>query len=103
MEENGSSTYISIVLGASDFQDLLGRIECVKEIMVHDDNLINEVRDAQVKVKQQKADTETEVAAEQVAFASYQDKQTELISQQAEVKTVLLSLQANSADYSKAA
>jgi peptidoglycan DL-endopeptidase CwlO len=101
MEENGSSTYISIVLGASNFQDLLGRIECVKEIMEHDDNLINDVRAAQVKVKQQKADTEAEVAAEQIAFASYQDKQADLVNQQAEVKTVLASLQANSADYNK--
>lgn len=99
MEENGSSTYISIILGASNFQDLLGRIECVKEIMEHDDNLINDVRAAQVKVKQQKTDTEAEVAAEQVAFASYQDKQADLISQQAEVKTVLASLQVNSAEY----
>lgn len=101
MEENGSSTYISIVLGASSFQDLLGRLECVKEIMQHDDNLINDVRAAQVKVKQQKADTEAEVAAEQVAFASYQDKQADLISQQAEVQNVLKSLKANSADYKK--
>lgn len=99
MEENGKSTYISIVLGASSFQDLLGRIECVKEIMEHDNNLINDVRAAQVKVKQQKADTEAEVADEQVAFASYKDKQADLLSQQTEVKTVLASLKANSADY----
>ncbi len=99
MEENGNSTYISIVLGASSFSDLLSRVNDIKELMEYDDNLINDVRAAQVKVKQQKADTEAEVAAEQVAFASYQDKQTELLSQQTEVKTVLASLQVNSADY----
>ena len=101
MEENGNSTYISIVLGATSFEDLLSRIECIKEIMEYDNNLINDVREAKVKVTQAKADTEAEMAAQKDAIVSYQEKQTDLLSQEAEVKTVLLSLQASSADYKK--
>lgn len=101
MEENGSSTYISILLGASSFQDLLSRVYCIKEIMEYDDGLVNDIRDVQVEVKNAKADMETEMAAQEEVFEAYQEKQADLVTQQEEAKTVLLSLTADSADYAK--
>lgn len=101
MEENGSATYISILLGASDFQDLLSRIYCIREIMEYDDGLVNEVQEAQVKVKIAKTDMEAEMVAQQEVFVAYQEKQVDLIAQQEEAKVILLSLSADSADYQK--
>ena len=99
MEENGNSSYIAIIFGASDFQDLLGRISDVKEIMQYDTDLINEVRDAAKKVEDAKSAMETEMATQQEVFQEYQDKQADLLSQQEEVKGVLSTLQASSSDY----
>ncbi|MGI5986113.1 MAG: hypothetical protein GXY01_10240 [Clostridiales bacterium] len=101
MEENGSSSYLSILFKASSFSDLLSRIDCVKEIMEYDNNLVNEVREAQVKVQEAKADMEAEMAAQQEVFAAYQEKQADLVAQQEEVKVVLASLTADSEDYAK--
>lgn len=99
MEENGNSSYIAIIFGANDFQDLLGRISDVKEIMQYDTDLINEVRDAEEKVQTAKSSMEAEMATQEEVFQQYQDKQADLLSQQEEVKDVLATLQANSADY----
>ena len=101
MEENGSATYISILLGATNFQDLLSRVYCIKEIMEYDDGLVNDIREVQVKVKQAKADMEAEMAAQQEVFEQYQEKQADLEKQQGEAQAVLLSLEADSADYAK--
>lgn len=101
MEENGSSTYIAILFGASDFQDLLSRIECIKEIMEYDDGLVNDVREAQIKTQKAKTDMEAEMADQEKVFAEYQEKKTDLVAQQEEVQTVLLSLTADSSDYQK--
>ncbi len=101
MEENGNSTYISILLGASDFQDLLSRIYCIRDIMEYDDGLVVEVQEAQVKVQKAKTDMEAEMAAQKEVFVEYQEKQKDLISQQEQAKTILSSLTADSADYQK--
>ncbi|MBP8640353.1 MAG: C40 family peptidase [Oscillospiraceae bacterium] len=101
MEENGSATYISILLGASSFQDLLSRIYCIRDIMEYDDGLVEEVQAAQVKVKQAKEDMEAEMAAQQEVFLAYQDKKEDLLNQQEKVEAVLASLTADSADYQK--
>ena len=99
MEENGNSSYIAIIFGASDFEDLLSRISDVKEIMQYDTDLINEVRDAKAKVETAKTNMEAEMATQEDVFQQYQDKQADLLTQQQEVKAVLSTLQANSADY----
>lgn len=100
MEENGNySAYIAILFDADNFQDLLSRIDDVKKIMQHDTDLINEIRDAKAKVQEAKSNMEAEMATQEEVFQQYQDKQADLLSQQEEVKSVLATLQANSADY----
>ena len=100
MEENGNySAYIAIIFDADNFQDLLSRIDDIKKIMQHDTDLLNEIRDAKEKVQQAKYNMEAEMATQEEVFQQYQDKQADLLSQQEEVKSVLSTLQANSADY----
>lgn len=100
MEENGNySAYIAIIFDADNFQDLLSRIDDIKKIMQHDTDLLNEIRDAKEKVQQAKSNMEAEMATQEEVFQQYQDKQADLLSQQEEVKSVLSTLQANSADY----
>lgn len=101
MEETGNASYISILLGASDFQDLLSRIDSIKSIMQYDNDLIDKVQQAQVDVQNAKTDMEAEMASQQEAFTAYQEKQADLEDQKKEAQTVLDSLKANSADYAK--
>ena len=99
MEESSSISYIAILLKASSFTDLLDRIDCISEIMKYDNDLIYKVRDAQQQVKDAKAAMEAEIVAQQLVFEEYQQKQAELLSQQAEVEAALASLSASSAEY----
>lgn len=101
MEESGNASYISILIGASSFQDLLSRIDSIKSIMEYDNDLINEVKEAQVAVQNAKADMEAEMASQQEAFKAYQEKQADLEVQKTEAQAVLDSLAADSADYEK--
>ncbi len=51
MEEAGEITYYQIVFGASDFEDLLSRIDCIAEIMECDANMYRELSDARLAVQ----------------------------------------------------
>jgi cell wall-associated NlpC family hydrolase len=66
--------------------------------MEYDSGLVEDVRAAQVKVQDAKADMEAEMAEQEKVCAEYKEKQAELLSQQAEVEDVLESLQADSAE-----
>jgi cell wall-associated NlpC family hydrolase len=99
MEENGSVSYISILLGASSFSDLLDRINCMKEIMEYDNGLILDVQDATEKVQAAKEDMEAEMAEQEEVFAAYQEKLVDLADQQTEAAELLASLSADSAEY----
>ena len=101
MEESDDSSYLSILLGASSFEDLLSRIDCIREIMQYDNDLIDEVQEAQVKVQNAKTAMEAEMAAQQEAVEAYKQKQADLIAQQDEAKAVLASLASDSAEYAK--
>ncbi len=101
MEESGNASYISILLGASSFEDLLSRIDSMKSIMQYDNDLIDKVKEAQVEVQNAKTDMEAEMASQQDAFKAYQEKQADLEEQKKEAQDVLDSLKANSADYEK--
>ena len=99
MEENGKIPYFSILLGATSFEDLLSRIDDIREIMESDSDLIKDVKQAQVNVKNAQTKMETEMAAQKDAYAEYQDKQADLTSQQAEAAAVLATLNTKSAEY----
>jgi cell wall-associated NlpC family hydrolase len=101
MEENGSKSYIAILFGASSFQDLLGRIDCIREIMEYDNGLITDIEAAQVKIQNAKADMEAEMAAQEALCEEYRNKQAELSAQREEVEAVLESLEADSSEYQK--
>ncbi len=99
MEENGKLAYISILLKATSFTDLLSRINDIRDIMEYDNSLIDAIRAAQLEVAQSKANMEAEMEAQQEVFEEYQNKQADLLQQQQEANAVLESLSANSAEY----
>ena len=101
MEESGSFSYISILFGASDFQDLLTRIDCIRSIIKYDDNLYGALQEAQEETRIAKENMEDQMAAQELVFDEYKEKQADLLVQQEEAQAVLESLSADSADYDK--
>lgn len=101
MEENGSFAYISILLGAESFQDLLSRLNDIKAVMEYDANLIEDVRKAQIEVQNAKAEMESEIEFQRNVFEQFQQTQADLLLQQTEAQTVLDSLSADSANYNE--
>lgn len=101
MEEGGDYSYITILLGAANFQDLLSRIDCVRSIMKFDSDLIDDVQEAQEKVRAAKTEMEAQMEAQAEVFADYQAKQADLLVQQEAAQAVLESLAADSAEYAQ--
>ena len=77
MEEAGDVTYYQIIFGASDFSDLLSRIDCVSEIMECDKTMYQDMVAAREA-------TEAAEAALEEGKASLEAKQTELEALKAE-------------------
>lgn len=101
MEENGSFAYISILLNAESFQDLLSRINDIRSVMEYDDGLIEKVRKAQIEVQNAKSKMESEIESQQKVFEQYRQTQVDLLAQQSEAQTVLDSLSADSSNYNE--
>jgi len=99
MEENGDIPYFATLLQATSFDDLLSRLDDIREIMEYDSKLISDVKAAQVKVKNAQEAMEAEMAAQKKVYAEYQDKQADLTAQQKEAQAVLASLNSKSAEY----
>lgn len=99
MEENGKTPYFATLLQATSFEDLLSRIDDIREIMEYDSKLISDVKAAQVKVQKAQEDMEVEMAAQKKTYAEYEDKQADLAAQQKEAEAVLASLNSKSAEY----
>jgi len=99
MEENGKVPYYATILQATSFEDLLSRLDDIREIMEYDSKLISDVKAAQVKVKKTQEDMEAEMEAQKKAYAEYQDKQADLVAQQKEAEAVLASLNSKSVEY----
>ena len=77
MEESGDISYYQIIFGASDFSDLLSRIDCVSEIMECDQSLYRELIAAREATEAAEAELEA-------GMAELEGKRTELEALQAE-------------------
>jgi peptidoglycan hydrolase CwlO-like protein len=74
MEENGSYTYLSILFGADSFENMLSRVECIREIMAYDNSIIEDVRETQEKVQAEKQEMESEMADLAILCSEFQEK-----------------------------
>ncbi len=115
MEESGGLSYISILLNASNFTDLLSRLDCISAIAKRDDELKDEYVAAKEHVAQVKADyeatqeeqklTRTELEAKKLELEADIEEATVLIKQlEADIeayKAQYAAYEANSADISK--
>ena len=78
MEEDGSVSYWSILFQASDFHDLLDRLNFVNEVMAYDNAVMDQLAVARQAVKTAKEELETGRADQQSIRAGQMERKAEL-------------------------
>ncbi len=106
MYENGDDSYIEALLGATDFSDLLNRLEYAQQIYDYDRNLLTQYQETVQQVADLKSQVETEKAELEEVQQSYQEQQAsyesmiaEKQSQMSDFDTQLASAQSLAAQY----
>ncbi|MGH4138601.1 NlpC/P60 family protein [Clostridium sp.] len=66
---NGSSGYLDVILGSTDMDDFISRLEDIKTIIKFDENVINDLETKQAAINLKKA----ELATENTALLSLRD------------------------------
>ena len=106
MYENGDDSYIEALVGATDFSDLLNRLEYARQIYDYDRNLLTQYQETVQQVADLKSQVETEKAELEEVQQSYQEQQAsyesmiaEKQSQMSDFDTQLASAQSLAAQY----
>lgn len=106
MYENGDDSYIEALVGATDFSDLLNRLEYAQQIYDYDRNLLTQYQETVQQVADLKSQVETEKAELEEVRQSYQEQQAsyesmiaEKQSQMSDFDTQLASAQSLAAQY----
>lgn len=106
MYENGDDSYIEALVGATDFSDLLNRLEYAQQIYDYDRNLLTQYQETVQQVADLKSQVETEKAELEEVQQSYQEQQAsyesmiaEKQSQMSDFDTQLASAQSRAAQY----
>lgn len=84
MYENGDDSYIEALVGATDFSDLLNRLEYAQQIYDYDRNLLTQYQETVQQVADLKSQVETEKAELEEVQQSYQEQQASYESMIAE-------------------
>lgn len=95
MYENGSLTYLDVLLSATSFSDMLTRLEQVSQIMEFDREVIQSVQELKEQLEQQKAELEEAKTEQETYKAELEEKQAELDAQRAEYQEVVDKLEAD--------
>ncbi len=91
---SGESSYASILLGATDFFDMLMKIELVKRVANNNNDLIKHLLNIKENYEQDKADLESKVSSLEAAIAEVDGKKTEVESLRADWDSQLEDLNA---------
>lgn len=102
MYENGTTSYLEVLLGASSFGDFLSRVEMIREIVEYDKKMLAEMIASRDAIRQAKE----AIAIEKATLESKQSELEELkveLQYRLEAKQLLLAqLQADEEEYKKA-
>jgi murein DD-endopeptidase MepM/ murein hydrolase activator NlpD len=80
MYKTGSIGYLEVLFGAEDFTDLLSRVDMIQKILIHDQNLIIELKAQRDDIEAKKTDLENTKDDLVTLFTSKVDKQRDLNS-----------------------
>ncbi|CAM5196058.1 Peptidoglycan-binding protein OS=Lysinibacillus sphaericus OX=1421 GN=LS41612_02085 PE=3 SV=1 [Lysinibacillus sphaericus] len=93
-QDNTVGVYLSVVLEAKSFADLMNRVVAVKTLMDADQELVNQQEADKVKLEQQKATLDEKQKELQKQFQELQQKESEMEVKKAENQAKSLALKA---------
>ena len=102
MEEMSNVSYLGILLGADSFADLLGRMDMIAEIMEHDREIMEGIRQTRDIAAASKALLEQDKAEQQEVRKELATQQAELGAQYEELNKYIRELQADEIEFAKA-
>lgn len=89
MEEEGQTSYWSILFDSSDFSDLLDNFMMIEEFIEYDNGIMENLLALQKQIEEEKAELETAKAEQETAKQAQVTAQQELKSQEAEVDKLI--------------
>ena len=89
MEEDGQTSYWSILFSSSDFSDLLDNFIMIEEIIEYDNGIMENLLALQKQVETEKAELEQDKANLETAKRNQESSQKELESQESEVDKLI--------------
>ena len=95
MEENGAVSYWSVLFNATDFADLLGRLDFVSEIIEYDQGVMDTLQQLRTAIDAKKADLEAQLSEQEAARDELKAKKAELDKQVAEAAALVAEIQKN--------
>lgn len=101
MEESGSISYIAVLFHATDFSDLLARLDVVSEIMKHDKALEQSYIASRENVQTVKAEYEATQEEQRETRVELEEKKKELEAQILAAEEVISGLEADIAELEK--
>lgn len=94
----GEVSSLEIILGAKDFNDFLDKVQLVKSVSAHDEELINEIQTQLDAISAEKAELEEDKLELEEEEKNLQEKQDELNTLLEENKETLATLQEETDD-----
>ena len=94
MEEQGETSYWSVLFSSSDFSELLDNYMMVQEIMDYDNQVMDELIAIREQVAQDKAELEEAQAAQEAARQEQQAAKEKLEAQEAQVDRLISQISA---------
>lgn len=89
MEEEGQTSYWSILFDSSDFSDLLDNFMMIEEFIEYDNGIMENLLALQKQIEEEKAELETAKAEQETAKQAQVTARQELKSQEAEVDKLI--------------
>lgn len=95
MEENGKLTYWSILFKASNFADLLDRVDMINEIASSDAAMIDKIRQSAIEIENARQDLAAEKVEMEEAKEALAAEEEQLVSQRGEADELMAELMAD--------
>lgn len=100
MEENGKTSYWSVLFKANSFSDLLSRIDSIHEVAEADQLMLKELMAISAGIEEDRKELEAEMEALEATKAQLAEKEKTLLQQREEADKLLLALAAEYDDLS---
>ncbi len=99
MYERSHASFLNILFGASDFSDLLKRVEVVSQIVEYDRTVMQRMAEARAKIEEKKKNLEEANAVVELNREILNTKKAEIDANKAALGAIILDLESDAAAY----